>query len=154
MAHHQDASTHHGAEHAHPDNTKAIWKTFFILLAITIVELFVGMAIAPNQIAKNPNMRIWFNMFYLIMTLAKAFYIVAEFMHLRHEVKNLIMTIIFPLTLFVWFIGAFLWDGNSYKNLRNERNPQPKRESAALKAEKEHKAHSATTHNAAHNEHK
>jgi len=25
-----------------------------------------------------------------------------------------------PLLLFIWFITAFIWDGNSYKNLRNK----------------------------------
>jgi hypothetical protein len=30
------------------------------------------------------------------------------------------MTIVVPLLLFVWFIAAFLWDGNEYKNLRNK----------------------------------
>lgn len=29
------------------------------------------------------------------------------------------MTIVVPLVLFVWFIIAFLADGNSWKNLRN-----------------------------------
>jgi len=42
-------------------------------------------------------------------------------MHLGDEVRNLIMTIIVPLVLFVWFIIAFLADGNSWKNLRNTR---------------------------------
>jgi hypothetical protein len=44
-------------------------------------------------------------------------------MHLGEEVRNLIMTIIVPLLLFVWFIIAFLWDGDSWKNLRNEYKP-------------------------------
>ena len=55
----------------------------------------------------------------IILMLAKAYYIVAYFMHLKHEIKNLIMTIVVPLTLFIWFIIAFLGDGESYKNLRN-----------------------------------
>jgi hypothetical protein len=59
------------------------------------------------------------NGIYLILTCAKAFYIIAEFMHLRHEIKNLIMTIAVPALLFVWFIIAFLWDGSSFKELRN-----------------------------------
>jgi hypothetical protein len=29
------------------------------------------------------------------------------------------MTIIVPLLLFVWFIAAFLWDGSSWRELRN-----------------------------------
>ena len=54
-----------------------------------------------------------------ILTLAKAYYIVSIFMHLGDEIRNMIMTIVVPLCLFIWFIIAFLWDGNSWKNLRN-----------------------------------
>lgn len=106
--------------HAHPNNTRAIWRTLGILTVITLAELVVGMFIAPHYHEK----KIMFNIFYLIATLAKAFYIVAEFMHLRHEIKTMIMTIVFPLTLFIWFIIAFLWDGDSYQNLRKKYNPQ------------------------------
>jgi cytochrome c oxidase subunit IV len=106
-----------------PGDTKIIWRTLGILTLITMAELIVGMFIGP----KYPNLKIWFGVFYLICTLAKAFYIVAEFMHLGHEIKNLIMTIVFPLLIFVWFIIAFLWDGSSYKNLRDTHNPQLKK---------------------------
>jgi hypothetical protein len=34
------------------------------------------------------------------------------------------MTIVVPLLLFVWFIAAFLYEGNSWKNLRNTYNPK------------------------------
>jgi cytochrome c oxidase subunit IV len=54
-----------------------------------------------------------------ILSLAKAYYIVSVFMHLGDEIRNFIMTIVVPLCLFIWFILAFLWDGNSWKNLRN-----------------------------------
>jgi hypothetical protein len=70
-----------------------------------------------------------FNILYIFLTLIKAFYIVAEFMHLRHEIKNLIMTIVVPLFLFVWFVAAFLWDGNSYRQLRNNYDPYKKEQS-------------------------
>jgi len=46
--------------------------------------------------------------------LAKAFYIVGYFMHLKHEVRNLIMTIVVPLLLFIWFIVAFLYIRNHF----------------------------------------
>lgn len=142
MSNHNDTSTNE--VHAHPDNSKAIWRTLGILTVITLVELVVGMFIAPGQIEKNQGWKIWFNMFYMIMTLLKAFYIVAEFMHLRHEVKNLVVTIIFPLTLFIWFIIAFLWEGNSYKNLRDDFNPK-----IPVKMEQ----HSTTTTHSEHSEH-
>src|SRR5215210_6173904 len=121
-------SPHHG--HAEPSfSTKAIWRTFWILLVITCIELIIGMFIAPNF----HNLKIFFNILYIFLTLLKAFYIVAEFMHLRHEIKNMIMTIIVPLFLFLWFVAAFLWDGNSYRDLRNNYDPY-KREQSQKKA--------------------
>src|SRR6188474_9686 len=103
----------HGAKHDF--DTKAIWRTFWILLGITCIELIVGMFIAPHY----HSLKLMFNILYMILTGAKAFYIIAEFMHLRHEIKNMVMTVAVPALLFIWFLGAFLWDGNSYKNLRN-----------------------------------
>ena len=79
--------------------------------------------------------------------MAKAFYIVAYVMHLKHEVKNLIMTIVVPLSLFVWFIGAFLWDGSSFRNLRNNYNPYFK-EQSTIKVEKKAEEHGAAKHEA------
>jgi len=45
----------------------------------------------------------------LILTCAKHLYH-SRIMHLRHEIKNLIMTIAVPATLFIWFLISFLWD--------------------------------------------
>jgi cytochrome c oxidase subunit IV len=59
----------------------------------------------------------------VILSLAKAFYIVSIFMHLGDELRNMIMTIVVPLSLFFWFIGAFLWDGNYYRTVRNRYDP-------------------------------
>lgn len=99
----------------HDSGTKEIWRTFWILLILTIVELVLGYW----MIGKEGGFRAAIKGSIIILMLAKAFYIVGYFMHLKHEIKNLIMTIIVPLALFVWFIIAFLYDGNSYKNLRN-----------------------------------
>jgi cytochrome c oxidase subunit 4 len=38
----------------------------------------------------------------------------------------MIMTIVVPLMLFIWFISAFLWDGNSFRSLRNKYDPYKK----------------------------
>ena len=110
---------HHAAEKGSFD-TRAIWRTFWILLVITCIELVIGMFVAPNF---PHDKKIWFNILYIIFTAAKAFYIIAEFMHLRHEIKNMIMTIAVPAMLFLWFIGAFLWDGHSFRELRNSMAP-------------------------------
>ena len=107
----------------HDDNAqvKRIWKTFWILLIITIAELGIGLSIYTIHKGEHPNemLVLMFKGVVCIFTLAKAFYIVSIFMHLGDEIRNLIMTIIVPLLLFVWFIAAFLWDGNAWRNLRN-----------------------------------
>ncbi len=99
-------------------STKHIWKVFWILLGITAIELVLGLAMyayfPEPGFAKNLIKGI-----IIILSLAKAFYITASFMHLGDEIKNMIMTIIVPLLLFVWFIIAFLYEGSSWKELRN-----------------------------------
>ena len=107
----------------HADNAqvKRIWKTFWILLVLTICELGIGLTIYTIHKGANPNQTLVlaFKGLVCILTMAKAFYIVSIFMHLGDEIRNMIMTIIVPLMLFVWFIAAFLWDGNAWKNSRN-----------------------------------
>lgn len=114
QAHSTDSSAHQ-RDDGHNFSTKAIWRTFWILLIITIVEL--ALAIWYYETDFLPKH--FLNGIFVIGTLAKAFFIIAEFMHLKYELKNLILTVAIPATLFIWFLVAFLWDGNSYKNLRN-----------------------------------
>jgi cytochrome c oxidase subunit IV len=103
----------------HTGGTKRIWKIFWVLSALTIIELGLGYFMyaqhghLPYAAVLTTKITIG------ILTLLKAYYIVSVFMHLGDEVRNLIMTIVVPLVLFVWFIIAFLADGNSWKNLRN-----------------------------------
>jgi len=95
-------------------DAKAVWKTFWILLAITVVELIIAIIYFETHFFPKHIL----NGVFVIMTLAKAFFIVAEFMHLGHEIRNLVMTIAIPACLFIWFLIAFVWDGSSYHTLR------------------------------------
>lgn len=108
----------------HSGSTKRIWRTFWILSFLTIIELAIGLIIYNMHKGDAPNhtLVLAFKGMVCILTLAKAYYIVSVFMHLGDEIRNLIMTIVVPLCLFIWFIIAFLWDGNSWKNLRNRYN--------------------------------
>ena len=110
-------------DHHHDDGAqvKKIWKTFWLLSVLTIIELAIGLTIYTLHKGAHPNptLVLMFKGLVCILTLAKAFYIVSIFMHLGDEIRNLIMTIIVPLMLFIWFIGSFLYEGNSWKNNRN-----------------------------------
>jgi cytochrome c oxidase subunit IV len=103
------------------ETVKRIIKTTVILSVITLIELALGFGI--YYMHKNPDyshsLVLFIKGVIVILSLLKAFYIVGVFMHLGDEIRNLIMTIVVPLLLFVWFIAAFLWDGNSWRNLRN-----------------------------------
>jgi cytochrome c oxidase subunit IV len=111
--------------HHHTDDAtfkKKVKNTTILLSILTIVELAIGLIIYNMHKGDAPNelMVLMFKGMVCILTLAKAYYIVSVFMHLGDEIRNMIMTIVVPLLLFVWFIAAFIWDGNSYKNLRNK----------------------------------
>ncbi len=97
---------------------KTVKKVTIILSVVTLIELALGLLI--YKIGEgSPTSVLLIKGVVTILSLAKAFYITSYFMHLGDEVRNMIMTIIVPLLLFVWFIAAFLMDGASWKNLRN-----------------------------------
>ncbi|MEO6611561.1 MAG: cytochrome C oxidase subunit IV family protein [Chitinophagaceae bacterium] len=104
---------------------RRIRKTTILLSVITIIELAIGLTIYTIHKGANPNagLVLGFKGMVCILTLAKAYYIVSVFMHLGDEIRNMIMTIVVPLMLFIWFIFAFIYEGNSYKNLRNAYDP-------------------------------
>jgi cytochrome c oxidase subunit 4 len=103
----------------HTGGTKRIWRVFWVLSALTIIELALGYFLYAKHGSLGYGAVLTTKIVIGILTLAKAYYIVSVFMHLGDEVRNFIMTIIVPLVLFVWFIIAFLADGESWKNLRN-----------------------------------
>lgn len=120
---HQTGTSEVTIQHHMDDVTfrKRIRKTTILLSVITVIELGIGLSIYGIHKGPDPNelLVLMFKGMVCILTLAKAYYIVSVFMHLGDEIRNMIMTIVVPLLLFIWFIIAFIVDGNSYKNLRN-----------------------------------
>jgi cytochrome c oxidase subunit IV len=89
-------------------NTKRIWNTFWILAGVTAFEFLIAFTKEPLHI---PHMFVV--VVFVTLTLVKAFYIVAEFMHLAHEVKQLIWSILLPIIFVIWLIVALLAEGAS-----------------------------------------
>lgn len=108
MSHHDDVKSPESKK-----QIKRIWKVFWILLAVTVVEVVMGMFFSQSM------PRGILNALFLILTMFKAGYIVAVFMHLGDEFKNFILMILMPLVFFVWFIIAFLADGNFWLFMNN-----------------------------------
>ena len=119
---HANVATEVTIHHEPSASTKRIWKVFWILLIITMVELGLGLSLYALELPEGLRMHLIKGTI-IILSLAKAYYIVSVFMHLGDEIRNMIMTIVVPLMLFIWFIIAFIKDGDSYKNLRNRYDP-------------------------------
>lgn len=109
MSHHSDINSDESKA-----QVKRIWKIFWVLLAITLVEVVMGMKLS-HSMSKG-----LVNFFFLALTVLKAGYIVSVFMHLGDELKGFIVTVLIPLVLFVWFIIAFLADGGFWLRMNNE----------------------------------
>jgi cytochrome c oxidase subunit 4 len=94
-------------EHVDPKSVKTIWKTFWILLAITIFEVGIAFTSIPHDILI---------VIFIVLTIVKAYYIVAFFMHLKHESVPLKYSIILPFVLILYLIVMAIAEGN-YLNL-------------------------------------
>lgn len=114
-AEHIEAHAHHEEEHGETMTRKKIWNVFFILLGITCVEFFIALYLVPKEIlhagVANPV--------YIVLTLAKAFYIVAYFMHLKFEKVALVYSIIVPILFIIGLILVLTNESHHWFDLRN-----------------------------------
>jgi cytochrome c oxidase subunit IV len=105
----------HTDGHAHGDHAgmtkKKIWTVFFYLLGITTLEFIIALAIPDSVMSHGIK-----NFVYIALTLLKAFYIVAYFMHLKFEKYGLITSIVLSLIFIVYFIVLLLTEG-AYLNV-------------------------------------
>ena len=103
------------ADHGEDTMTRGrIWKVFFILLGITCVEFVIALILVPRGIIQG-NIA---NPIYIVLTLFKAFYIVAYFMHLKFEKKALIFAIIVPILFIIGLILVLTNESHHWIDLR------------------------------------
>ncbi|HNQ13732.1 MAG TPA: cytochrome C oxidase subunit IV family protein [Bacteroidia bacterium] len=90
-------------EHHDPSAKKRIWKTFWILLTVTLFEVGIAFTSIPHNILL---------IIFITLTLVKAGYIVYIFMHLMHEKKIFQMAILVPFVLIIYLIAISLYEGS------------------------------------------
>jgi cytochrome c oxidase subunit IV len=93
---------------------KKIWQVFFVLLGITCVEFMIALYLVPHGVIKV-NVA---NPIYIVLTLAKAFYIVAYFMHLKFEKVGLIFSIVVPVLFIIGLILVLTNESHHWIDLR------------------------------------
>ncbi len=105
-------STAHHTEAAM--SKKKIWNVFWVLFGITSIEFFIALVLIPKGIMGHEIG----NILYITLTLMKAYYIVAYFMHLKFEKLGLIYSILIPTLFIIFFIIWMLYEGNYWLNIR------------------------------------
>ncbi|WP_443936718.1 cytochrome C oxidase subunit IV family protein [Pedobacter sp. MW01-1-1] len=93
-------------EHAGLSKGK-IWQVFGILLAITVIEFIIALVLIPNGTLSQSIG----NYLYIGLTLLKAFYIVAYFMHLKYEKLGLQISLTVTFIFIIYFLVLMLIEG-------------------------------------------
>ncbi len=96
----------------HPEHTEApkdmkkqIWKTFWILFALTIVDIAVYFKLMDYHSGYK-------NALFITLGVVKAYFIVGIFMHMKFERKWLPYLIIVPMIFVLYFITLMVIEGN------------------------------------------
>ncbi|MDB4533995.1 cytochrome C oxidase subunit IV family protein [Vicingaceae bacterium] len=99
---HSNEPYKYAAHHSEEEGKKTrrmIWNMFWVLLAITSVEVTLGL------VWKEIGIGWWsVKMTFIILTVAKAYFIVAYYMHLKHEKTGLQNSIIIPYVLLALYL--------------------------------------------------
>lgn len=100
----------HHSEEEGKTKRKALWRVFWYMLFITIVELIIGF-MAPSQ---GWSGTLGIKVLFIGLTIVKAGFIVMAFMHLGHEVKFMKFAILLPYVIFMSYTIFIILDEGVY----------------------------------------
>ena len=87
---------------------KKLWKVFWILLIVTVVEVIMGAELAGIE-----KYAMLLKISFIIFTIVKAGYIVLVFMHLGDELKFLRWIILIPYCAFIlYLLFICIWEAD------------------------------------------
>ncbi len=96
---------------------KKIWFVTLLLSIITIVEVLVGVMWPKTALEGGGESAAWLmiKLFYIVLTLVKAGYIVLIFMHLGDERRNFKWMILAPYIAFICYLIFIVLTEGSYQ---------------------------------------
>lgn len=105
-------NNHSSEEHGEHEELSVgkIWKVFFILLVLTVIEFIIALWVKPAGYFGNHALLIG-NTIYITLTLIKAYYIVAYFMHLKYEKFGFQLALTVSFIFIIYFIVLMLIEG-------------------------------------------
>lgn len=96
------------AEHGQDMTKGRIWKVFFYLLGLTCIEFIVALGLVHGGVLEKGPFVI---SIYVVLTLIKAYYIIAFFMHLKFEKTSFVILVGAALLLLIYFIILLYVEG-------------------------------------------
>ena len=88
------------------DKVKLFVRVTLYLFVITLFEFAIAFTV--------PHEYKWLRIVvFIALTIVKAYYIIAEFMHLGHEKKSLKMSILLPILFIVFLLFILLFQANA-----------------------------------------
>jgi caa(3)-type oxidase subunit IV len=84
------------------EKIRKLWRVALVLLIFTIIEFIIAFTMGHGPLKTT---------IFIGLTIFKAYYIVGEFMHLKHEAKVLIWSILIPMIFVIWMLVAFVYEG-------------------------------------------
>ena len=95
---------HHSEEEGNLKRRK-LWNVFWIMLAVTIVELIIGsFALKWGLLDGERHSSALLKFIFIGLTIAKAFFIVFSFMHLGDEKKAMKYSVLAPYMIFILYL--------------------------------------------------
>lgn len=112
----------HMTQEEYKQNVSDVYKTTGILAAVTVIEVVFALWYEFNLMESLGLPRWPLMVFVTLASAIKAYWIMKVFMHVGHEKKGFIFSILFPFSFLVWAILAFSIDGSSWEAMRNAIN--------------------------------
>ena len=122
------------AHQSYEDQKRLVFYGLKLLGIITIVEvafaLFAKGHIIPSvTFGKDGGFgQLVYMLAMISASLYKAYFIIFFFMHMAHEMRGLVLSVLLPTTLLIWAIIAFFQEGTQWGRSREkikERNELP-----------------------------
>ncbi len=111
--------------HSYEDAKKAVFRGFWLLFAVTLIEVAVSLAgkghIPGLEWLEDYQVAIFAIGFIIAaLSLYKAYFIIYEFMHMGLEAPGLRMSVLLPTLLLVWAVIAFFNEGAAWGDRRQQ----------------------------------
>ncbi len=93
--------------------TQKIWGVLILLSIITSVEVALGIYKPESLMVKFVGMKV-LNWIFIILTLAKAYYITWDFMHMRDEKANLRRMVVWTAVFLICYLIFIMLQEGGY----------------------------------------